>query len=337
WVADAAYRNGAAGAGMNTTLMFGGLETQDTTYTGDNGITITGIPYAQYDLYLYVKGWSAGRTGFAQLQGVGGSEIGFNTVMDFPGSHSRATSTATVGTYVLWEDLTAGSVTIESRRVSNNIILSAHQPVANQRSERRKSSSRPRASKPARRQGAVSRFLAWNACQDESIRATDDSVIFNKGKFMICQSCGVEAPTKYVAFYQNIGLLVMRFSSSTEGDLCKSCVHESFWKHTPITLILGWWGILSFFLNCFFVLNNVFRYLLCLGMDPVPPGAMTPELSEAVAEKINPHFEGMVDRLNGGDDFQTVVEATAMRAGVTPGQVVLFLHAVAAAAEQEGH
>ena len=27
---------------------------------------------------------------------------------------------------------------------------------------------------------------------------------------MICQSCGVEAPTKYVAFYQNIGMLVMR-------------------------------------------------------------------------------------------------------------------------------
>ena len=25
---------------------------------------------------------------------------------------------------------------------------------------------------------------------------------------MICEACGVEAPTKYVAFYQNIGVLV---------------------------------------------------------------------------------------------------------------------------------
>jgi hypothetical protein len=29
---------------------------------------------------------------------------------------------------------------------------------------------------------------------------------------MFCQSCGVEAHTKYVAFYQNIGALFMRFT-----------------------------------------------------------------------------------------------------------------------------
>jgi hypothetical protein len=28
---------------------------------------------------------------------------------------------------------------------------------------------------------------------------------------MFCQSCGVEAHTKYVASYQNIGALLMRF------------------------------------------------------------------------------------------------------------------------------
>lgn len=41
-------------------------------------------------------------------------------------------------------------------------------------------------------------------------------------RLMICQSCGVEAPTKYVAFYQNIGALVMRFTRSAEGRMCKS-------------------------------------------------------------------------------------------------------------------
>lgn len=79
---------------------------------------------------MYVKGWSAGRTGEARLAGVASSEIGFNTYMDFPGSHSRATSTATKGTYVLWESLTADTVTVDVRRVSSNIIIPGFQIVA---------------------------------------------------------------------------------------------------------------------------------------------------------------------------------------------------------------
>ena len=129
WVANAAYGNGLGGSGSDITLLYGGLETQNTTYTGNNEITITGIPYAEYDLYLYVKGWTAGRTGYAQIQGIGGSEIGFNTYQNFPGSHSRATSTSTQGTYVLWEGLTASNLVVESRRGNNNIILTGFQVV----------------------------------------------------------------------------------------------------------------------------------------------------------------------------------------------------------------
>jgi hypothetical protein len=43
-----------------------------------------------------------------------------------------------------------------------------------------------------------------------------------------CQSCGVEAPTKYVEFYQNIGALFMRFSKSIKGILCKNCINHCF-------------------------------------------------------------------------------------------------------------
>ena len=35
---------------------------------------------------------------------------------------------------------------------------------------------------------------------------------------MICQACGVEAPTKYVEFYQNIGAIFMRFHKSIQGN-----------------------------------------------------------------------------------------------------------------------
>lgn len=31
---------------------------------------------------------------------------------------------------------------------------------------------------------------------------------------MVCESCGVEAPTKYVELYQNIGLLILNLHKS---------------------------------------------------------------------------------------------------------------------------
>src|SRR5262249_52307306 len=106
---------------------------------------------------------------------------------------------------------------------------------------------------------------------------------------MICQACGVEAPTKYVAFYQNIGALILRFSKSAQGELCKSCIQKYFWQFTLTNLVLGWWGVISFFVTPFFLLNNIVRYLLCLGMEPVPEGATPPRLTEEAGGQIKPH------------------------------------------------
>ena len=83
---------------------------------------------------------------------------------------------------------------------------------------------------------------------------------------MYCQSCGVDAETRHVAFYQNVGVLIVRFTNKAEGQFCKSCIHRFFWSMTTITLFFGWWGVISFFLTPFFILNNLIRYLGCLGM-----------------------------------------------------------------------
>jgi hypothetical protein len=145
---------------------------------------------------------------------------------------------------------------------------------------------------------------------------------------MYCQSCGVEAPTKYVSYHQNIGALVMRFSKSVEGHLCKNCVHKHFWSLTGTTALLGWWGLISFIVTPFFLLNNVVRYGLCLGMEPVPPGAVPPRLDEEAVERIQRHAQRLFERLSEGEDLSRVVTDTADRAGVTPGQVMLFVQAV---------
>jgi len=52
-----------------------------------------------------------------------------------------------------------------------------------------------------------------------------------------CQNCRVEAPTKYVAFYQNIGAFIMRFTESIKDNLCKHCVNEYFWSYTWTTRV----------------------------------------------------------------------------------------------------
>jgi hypothetical protein len=145
----------------------------------------------------------------------------------------------------------------------------------------------------------------------------------------------VEAPTKHVAFYQNIGLLVMRFSNTIDGNLCKSCIHKYFWKYTLITFFLGWWGIILFIVTIFFLLNNIGRYLFCLGMEPVPFNATSPELDDAAMDRLSPYTEQLIDRLNRGDELQRVMEDIAMQAQVTPGQVAIYVHALIEASKQQ--
>lgn len=152
---------------------------------------------------------------------------------------------------------------------------------------------------------------------------------------MFCQCCGIEAPTKKTAFFQNIGALVMRFSQSVEGNLCKNCIHKNFWKMTLTTLFLGWWGMISFIITPFLLLNNIGRYLMALPMPPVPPDAAVPRLTNKDREKIAPHLESLIASLNEDDaDFQEVAEEYADRIGVTPGQIALSLRELADSEEE---
>ena len=152
---------------------------------------------------------------------------------------------------------------------------------------------------------------------------------------MYCQKCGIEAPTKYVAMYQNIGALVLRFTSSMEGNLCKNCIHSTFWSMTAINFTLGWWGIISLVVTPFFIINNTARYLGCLGMESPHPGAAPPQLTEDVANRLQPHVNEIFGRLQNQEPLDRVCQDVAMRAGVTPGQVSLYVATLVAHAEQQ--
>lgn len=150
---------------------------------------------------------------------------------------------------------------------------------------------------------------------------------------MRCHVCGCRAPTKYVEFYQNIGAFVMRFSESVKGELCKRCINHHFWKCTLITAAVGWFGLISFCLTPFFIINNIVRFCGTIGMkvpdedatsskpDPHPTLSLTP----AIVNAITPYNDELRLRLNSGEDKDRICLHVGPRAGVSAIQVEQYI------------
>lgn len=81
-----------------------------------------------------------------------------------------------------------------------------------------------------------------------------------------CESCGLPNETKYVEFYENVGMIFIRQSRNAKGRFCKACIDYYFWNFTGKTILLGWWGAISLIVTPFILLNNFFRYIFTLGM-----------------------------------------------------------------------
>lgn len=159
---------------------------------------------------------------------------------------------------------------------------------------------------------------------------------------MSCDMCGARRPTKYVEFYQNIGVVVLRFSKSVKGDLCKPCINQSFWSLTLVTLALGWWGIISFFVTPIFLIQNTARFLTTIGMDreqearPArggggggggePSGHPTLSLTPEATAKLDLLRAEIAARLSAGEAADDVAASIARKAGVSGVQAELYIH-----------
>jgi hypothetical protein len=145
---------------------------------------------------------------------------------------------------------------------------------------------------------------------------------------IICQDCGIEAPTRKVCFYQNIGMLVMRTHRRVDGMLCKKCVNKHFWKMTLTTLFLGPWGVISLIVAPIFIINNLVRYLGVVGMPAVPADAKVPVLTEQAAAQMSPFVNEIGERLGKSEPLVDIANDLAPKAKVTPGQVVKYVVAL---------
>jgi hypothetical protein len=82
-----------------------------------------------------------------------------------------------------------------------------------------------------------------------------------------CELCGRAAETRQVGFTRNIGAIVLNFSRTAHGNMCRFCVERYFWRYTLVSLLFGWWGVTSFFVTLVWVPINIVCYLRCLGLD----------------------------------------------------------------------
>src|SRR6267142_2755564 len=123
------------------------------------------------------------------------------------------------------------------------------------------------------------------------------SNIKSGGRFMICQSCGTEAPTRKVLFVQHIGAVVMFFHRRVGGLLCRNCVTKYFTQYFFVTLFLGWWGLISVFATPVVLLIDIFNYFRAWTLEPVPTGATVPVLTDDAIRRINPLRGDLIRRL----------------------------------------
>ncbi len=146
---------------------------------------------------------------------------------------------------------------------------------------------------------------------------------------ILCQSCGIEAPTKYVEFRQNIGMLVMRRHRTIKANLCKPCMSKYFRNMTLTTFFLGPWGTISLILAPTFIIMNLVQYFGAIGMEAVPVSAMVPVLTPEAIAKLKPYTVELGRRLSAGEPLVDIARAIGPQARVTPGTVVKYAIAVA--------
>lgn len=101
-----------------------------------------------------------------------------------------------------------------------------------------------------------------------------------------CSRCGGPGPTRPVHLHRHIGLVVLFFHTRIRGELCRACLDVAFRDAFLVTLVAGWWGIVSFFATAFFLPFDLAQYLLTrasYGSAETPSSSGTRTALSAVA------------------------------------------------------
>jgi hypothetical protein len=90
-----------------------------------------------------------------------------------------------------------------------------------------------------------------------------------------CQVCG-SVPATDVTFRQGIGMLFLRRTKTARVHVCRDCGIAVFRTMQSATLLTGWWGFISFFLNVGTLWSNYAQRRSLDGLgEPRPPSSRT--------------------------------------------------------------
>ena len=92
-----------------------------------------------------------------------------------------------------------------------------------------------------------------------------------KDSVLSCEVCG-SLHTEIFSFTRQVGLIFMRRVGTFEARLCKNCALAFGRSYQSRTIATGWWGMISFFANIFYVLKNSIQLNKALRLsDPEAP------------------------------------------------------------------
>jgi hypothetical protein len=91
----------------------------------------------------------------------------------------------------------------------------------------------------------------------------------------------------------------------------------------------GWWSIWTSLLTPFILLWNTWQYVHgCLTLKPAPAGAEPPRLTPEAVDRLKPLADQLHACLQAGEEAEHLAYKIGPSAGVTPGQVMLFIWAM---------
>lgn len=96
-----------------------------------------------------------------------------------------------------------------------------------------------------------------------------------KGEHIPCAVCG-RAPTRSMIIRRHVGVLFYMRFISMKGPLCRDHGAEAAKSYLGRTLLQGWWGIISVFVNMFDVCADVRAFVAYKRLPSPPPYIVQP-------------------------------------------------------------
>lgn len=131
-----------------------------------------------------------------------------------------------------------------------------------------------------------------------------------------CHKCGARAEVLEVEYKQNTGMLFFRRVRVFSGRWCRTCSLSCFRDVMMHSLVLGWWGTISFFVNILFIFENLEMASRARRLAPPRAGSHLDE------------YRDYALNLLANKEPEIVVEVVAQRAGICEREAQEFIHKI---------